>query len=112
MESMTINKLKTFAVAFIALPVLAVALMNSVAAQDTAGATADAAATFAAKCKMCHGLKAERNFDASLTDDQMVDAILKGKQAQRPPNMPAFETKGITADQAKALAAYMKSLHQ
>jgi cytochrome c1 len=39
-----------------------------------------------------------------------VQAILKGKKGEKPPYMPAFETKGITEDDAKALAAYMKSL--
>jgi hypothetical protein len=28
---------------------------------------------------------------------------------EKPPNMPAFEEKGITADQAKALVGFMKS---
>jgi hypothetical protein len=28
------------------------------------------------------------------------------------PKMPAYESKGITAEQAKALVAYMKSLKQ
>jgi hypothetical protein len=40
----------------------------------------------------------------------MVDTILKGKKVEKPPNMPAFEEKGITGDQAKALIAYMKSI--
>jgi hypothetical protein len=36
--------------------------------------------------------------------------VLKGKKPEKPPNMPAFEERGITADQAKALVAYMKTL--
>jgi len=40
----------------------------------------------------------------------MVQAILKGKKGEKPPNMPAFEEKGITADQAKELVALMKQL--
>ena len=64
------------------------------------------------KCNVCHGAKAEKKFDATKPDDQLVEAILKGKKAEKPPNMPAFEEKGITADQAKALVAYMKSLKQ
>jgi hypothetical protein len=39
-----------------------------------------------------------------------VQAVLKGKKPEKPPNMPAFEDKGITADQAKALVDYMKSV--
>jgi hypothetical protein len=37
---------------------------------------------------------------------------MKGKKAEKPPNMPAFEEKGVTADQAKALLDYMKSIKQ
>jgi cytochrome c5 len=40
----------------------------------------------------------------------MVQAILKGKKPEKPPNMPAYGEKGITEDQAKALVAFMKSL--
>ena len=36
--------------------------------------------------------------------------VLKGKKPEKPPNMPAYEEKGINEDQAKALVAYMKSL--
>jgi len=45
-----------------------------------------------------------------MPQEQQVEAILKGKQAAKPPNMPAFEAKGVTADDAKALADYMKGL--
>lgn len=70
----------------------------------------DAAGTYKAKCFACHGAKAEKKFDATLSDDDMVQAVLKGKKPEKPPNMPAFEERGITADQAKALVAYMKSI--
>jgi hypothetical protein len=36
--------------------------------------------------------------------------VLKGKKAEKPPNMPGYEEKGIIEDQAKALLAYMKSI--
>jgi hypothetical protein len=39
-----------------------------------------------------------------------LQAVLKGKKPEKPPNMPAFEDRGITADQAKALVDYMKSV--
>jgi hypothetical protein len=42
----------------------------------------------------------------------MVEAVLKGKKGEKPPNMPAYQEKGITEDQAKALVAHMKSLKQ
>ena len=70
----------------------------------------DAAGTYKAKCFACHGAKAEKKFDATLSDDDMVQTVLKGKKPEKPPNMPAFEERGITADQAKAMVAYMKSI--
>ena len=72
----------------------------------------DTAAYFKAKCVMCHGPKAEKKFDAALTEDQMLEAILKGKKAEKPPHMPAYEAKGVTADDAKALIAHMKKLRE
>jgi mono/diheme cytochrome c family protein len=74
--------------------------------------TFDAAAKYNSTCKACHGPKADKKFNATMSDDDMVQAILKGKKAEKPPNMPAYETKGITAENAKALVDYMKSLHQ
>jgi mono/diheme cytochrome c family protein len=70
----------------------------------------DAAGTYKAKCVACHGAKAEKKFNATLSEDELLQAVLKGKKAEKPPNMPAFEGKGITADQAKALIAHMKSI--
>ena len=70
----------------------------------------DAAGTYKAKCVACHGQAAEKKFDASLPEADMVQAVLKGKKGEKPPNMPAYEDKGITEDQAKALIAHMKSL--
>jgi mono/diheme cytochrome c family protein len=70
----------------------------------------DAAGYYKAKCVMCHGKKAEKKFDASLTDEQYLDAIMKGKKPEKPPNMPAYGEKGVTAEQAKALLDHMKQL--
>jgi len=72
----------------------------------------DAATTYKAKCFACHGAKAEKKFDSARADEEHLQIILKGKKAEKPPNMPAFEEKGITAEQAKALLDYMKSLKQ
>ena len=71
---------------------------------------ADTTAYYKAKCVMCHGKKAEKKFDASLTDDQMVEAVLKGKKAAKPPHMPGYGAKGVSAEQAKALVEHMKQL--
>jgi hypothetical protein len=59
---------------------------------------------------MCHGATAEKKMDKTKADDELIQVVLKGKKLEKPPNMPAFEEKGITADQAKALVGYMKSL--
>lgn len=70
----------------------------------------DPAAFYKAKCVACHGQKAEKKFDPALTDEQYIDAILKGKKPEKPPNMPAYGEKGVTPEQAKALLDYMKQL--
>jgi mono/diheme cytochrome c family protein len=70
------------------------------------------AATAYKKCVTCHGAKAEKKFDATKSDDEHIQIILKGKKAAKPPNMPGYEAKGVTAEQAKALLDYMKSLRQ
>ena len=72
----------------------------------------DAAKTYKGKCLACHGPKADKKFDAAKSDDEHVQIIIKGKKGEKPPNMPAYETKGITAEQAKSLLDYMKSLRQ
>ena len=69
----------------------------------------DAGALYKSKCFACHGATAEKKFDATKADDDLIQIVLKGKKLEKPPNMPAFEEKGITADQAKALVAFMKS---
>ena len=70
----------------------------------------DAAATFKGKCVACHGATAEKKFDATLPDADLVQIVLKGKKPEKPPNMPAYGEKGITEEQATALVAHMKSL--
>ena len=105
----TINGLIRLGAAFAGLLLAATFLVVSVPAR--AGADDfDAAGTYKAKCFACHGAKAEKKFDATLSDDDLLQAVLKGKKPEKPPNMPAFEERGITADQAKALIAYMKSI--
>jgi hypothetical protein len=53
---------------------------------------------------------AEKKFVSSLPDEQLIDIVMKGKKPEKPPNMPAFEEKGVTAEQAKALVEHMKQL--
>jgi mono/diheme cytochrome c family protein len=106
-----IDRLKKIAIALFALPLLAVVMLNSVSGQPQAAADpSDAAAFYASKCKMCHGAQAEKKFKIEgKTDDELVQTVLKGK-ADTTPKMPAYETKGVNEEQAKALIAYMKSL--
>ncbi len=104
---MSTNRLKKFAVAAAAAPLLLTLALISV---PTRADTDDVAATYKTKCFACHGAKAEKKWDSTHPEDQMVESVLKGKKAEKPPNMPGFAEKGINADQAKALIAYMKSL--
>jgi|SRR5215471_960866 len=106
-----LNRMQKTSLVLVTLVALAVAGIVSVGAR-TKTSDFDAAKTYKAKCFSCHGAKAEKKFDITKTDDENVQIILKGKKAEKPPNMPGFEEKGITADQAKALLDYMKSLHQ
>jgi cytochrome c553 len=109
-----VNQLKKFAIALITLPLLTALMLNSAALRTRAASDQpDAAELYKTnKCSICHGEKAEKKFDATKPDDQLVDTIMKGKKGEKPPFMPSFEAKGLTADQAKTLAAYMKSLKQ
>lgn len=107
-----IGRAKLIALALFTLPLLATAALNSTAAPAAAAPQDfDAAAVFKAKCAMCHGQKAEKKFDAAKADDVLAATVLKGKDDVMP-KMPAYETKGVTAEQAAALVAHMKSLKQ
>jgi len=70
----------------------------------------DTAAYYKAKCVACHGKTAEKKFDPSLPEEQLIDIVLKGKKVEKPPNMPAYGDKGVTSEQAKALIVQMKQL--
>ncbi|MGQ0762110.1 MAG: c-type cytochrome [Acidobacteriota bacterium] len=72
----------------------------------------ETATLYNTKCKACHGAAAEKKFDATKADDVLIQVTLDGKDAEKPPNMPAYKDKGMTPEQAKALVAHMKSLKQ
>jgi cytochrome c len=101
---------KIFFVSVIAITLVLMGLVSA-GARASRPSQFDAAATYK-KCVACHGPKAEKKFDATKSDDEHVQIILKGKKAEKPPNMPGYEAKGVTAEQAKALVDYMKSLRQ
>lgn len=97
---------------------LAVALGLMLMVAAPAASAGDVAAHYKAKCQMCHGPDGKgtpvgikmgaRDFHSAesmkLTEAQLLDVIAKGKN-----KMPAFNGK-LTADQIKALAAYVKEL--
>lgn len=103
------KRLTDIPIAIAVLILVILALLGIVRAQGEAQPS-DPAAFYKSKCVACHGQKAEKKFDASLTDEQYIDAILKGKKPEKPPNMPAYGEKGVNAEQAKALLDYMKQL--
>lgn len=104
--------LKTMTLATVALMLVSGIALISAAARANTAQDFDAAAIYKAKCVACHGANAEKKFNTALSDDELVQAVLKGKKGEKPPNMPGYEEKGISADQAKALVAHMKSLKQ
>lgn len=91
---------------------LFIAVLIAVPAARATQEPTDPPAYYKANCFACHGAKAEKRFDTTLPEDQMVETILKGKKVEKPPNMPNFEAKGVTADQAKALIRYMKQIKE
>lgn len=102
--------LKTMTLATVVALLVAGFALISAAARANHADDFDAAATYKTKCVACHGATAEKKFDATLADADLVQIVLKGKKGEKPPFMPAFEEKGITEEQAKALVAHMKSL--
>jgi len=105
MKTIKIMTMAVMLAAFFAALVIA-----SAASRTTSDDQFDAAATFKTKCVACHGQKAEKKFDSSLPDAQLIDIVMKGKKGEKPPNMPAYSEKGVTAEQAKALVEQMKLL--
>jgi len=74
---------------------------------------ADGAATYKAKCAMCHGPDGAGKTGpalkgTSLTADQIVDVLTKGADAKKVPHKKPIA--GLSADDAKALADYVKGL--
>lgn len=103
------RRVKNIAITVTAIFLFGVVFYSVAPAQGEAQPS-DPAAYYKAKCVACHGQKAEKKFDDTLTEEQKLDAILKGKKPEKPPNMPAYGEKGVTTDQAKALLEHMKQL--
>lgn len=103
------SELKKMAIGVVAATLFAAGLIISVTAQGEVQAS-DPVAFYNTKCVACHGKKAEKKFDATIPDEQLIDIVMKGKKPEKPPNMPAYGEKGVTAEQAKALVEQMKAL--
>jgi mono/diheme cytochrome c family protein len=73
----------------------------------------DGGATYKAKCAACHGPEGQGKVGpalkgTSLTADQITDLLTKGNDAKKPPHKKAVA--GLSADDAKAVAAFVKTL--
>ncbi len=94
--------------------VLVLFLLFSVAASLAVPAFAqDGAATYKTKCAACHGPEGQGKVGpalkgSSLTADQITDLLTKGNDAKKPPHKKAVS--GVSADDAKAVAAFVKTL--
>lgn len=117
---MKTNLIKLFAVAVIALPLLAVVIFNApstvVVANVNHSVTPssaqqdDIAAQYKKTCAVCHKANAEKFFEPSKMDEVLVEIVLKGKKAEKPPHMPSYEDKGVDKDKAKLYVAYMRQM--
>lgn len=109
---MKLNKLKLFITASFILPLLALAIFNTKPVGTIVSANTDVAETYKKSCALCHKANAEKLFDLAKTDAEHVEIILKGKKGEKPPYMPGFEAKGMTAEQAQELVTYMRKLRE
>ena len=94
---------------------LAILLAYGIIAIGSLSAAQDVAATYKAKCAMCHGPDGKggkmgtKDFASpevqGLSDAELIETISKGK----PPKMPAYEDK-LKDTEIKDLVAYVRSL--
>jgi mono/diheme cytochrome c family protein len=73
----------------------------------------DGAATYKAKCAGCHGAEGQGKVGpalkgTTLTDAQITDLLTKGEDAKKAPHKKALAS--LSADDAKAVATFVKSL--
>ena len=74
---------------------------------------ADGAASYKAKCAACHGPEGQGKVGPavkglSLTAEQITDLLVKGEDAKKAPHKKAIA--GLSADDAKAVAEFVKTL--
>ena len=94
------------------IPALAITLIVCFAVAQPALAQ-DGAATFKAKCAGCHGPEGQGKIGpalkgTSLSSDQIANLLKQGDDAKKPPHKKAMS--GLSADDAKAVAEFVKSL--
>jgi len=83
----------------------------------TARATGDGAGLYKTKCAGCHGaggegkpaMKAPALKGTKLDENQLAEQITKGKSGSKPPHAKGIA--GITEEQAKSIAEYIKTLN-
>ena len=73
----------------------------------------DGGATFKAKCAACHGADGQGKVGpalkgTALSADQISDVLTKGDDAKKAPHKKPMAS--LSADDAKAVAAFVKSL--
>ena len=73
----------------------------------------DGAATYKAKCAGCHGPEGQGKVGpalkgTSLSADDITALLTKGNDVKKPPHKKALS--GLSADDAKAVAAFVKGL--
>ena len=90
-----------------AMAVALLAMISGVAVAE------DGAALYKAKCAMCHGAAGEGKIGPTLkgvklTDAQIVDFLTKGEAGKKAPH--SKPVNGVSADQAKAVAEFVKGL--
>ncbi len=74
---------------------------------------ADGAATYKAKCAVCHGPEGQGKVGpalkgTALTADQITELLTKGNDAKKVPHKKAIS--GVEGEDAKAVADFVKTL--
>ena len=93
--------------------VLAIAVALFVMVPSLSWAAEDGAAVYKAKCAMCHGPDGAGKMGPALkgtklTEAQLADFVAKGDAGKKAPHTKAVN--GVSEEQAKAVASYIKSL--
>ena len=94
----------------VAIIVLAIAVVLMVMVPSLSWAQGD---LYKSKCAMCHGADGQGKVGPALkgtklTEDQIVNLLTKGDEAKKAPHKKAMA--GLSADQAKQVAAAVKAL--